>query len=341
MLRRWLNDHVWERPGSLAPIEAILGGARLQNIDVGARGGLHERWQPFSQFVEMVGFEPDIVECRRLAEADRTGGRVRFLPYALGGARARRTFHMCQQPRCSSLFPPNAEFAAAFSPAIADSMRLVSTTEMDVMPLDEVAGAEGLRPDCLKVDVQGAELEVLEGGSRTLDTVKLVELEVEFNPQYIGQPLFGEIDTYMRGRGFALLGLRRTLWRRRSGIGPGLSVAGGQVVHGDVLYFNERLLRTGLTERVELGKWLLLLSAYRQHDFVLHLLEHSPAAAGLAGPARQELAAALTARPGRGPRALGTMLRPLVRGVEHGLLRQWLDASRAPSADDWHDPDFF
>jgi len=341
VLRRWLNDPVWERPATLAPIEAMLGGARLQIIDVGARGGLNERWQPFGQFVEMVGFEPDTVECKRLAENDRTGGRVRFLPYALGGARARRTFHMCQQPRCSSLYPPNERFAASFAHGIAESMRLVSTTEMDVMPLDEISATEHLRPDCLKVDVQGAELEVLQGGRRTLETVKLVELEVEFNPQYVGQPLFGEIDTYMRTQGFSLLGLRRTLWRRRAAIGPGISVAGGQIVHGDVLYFNERLLGEGPTDRVELAKWLLLLTAYRQHDFVLDLLERGAAAKALAPNARQELAATLTAPPRAGARTLRALLKPFVRGVEHASLRQWLDASRSPSADDWHDPDFF
>jgi FkbM family methyltransferase len=324
-----------------APIEALLGGARLQIIDVGARGGLNERWQPFGQFVEMVGFEPDEVECKRLAESDQTGGRVRFLPYALGGGRARRTFHMCQQPRCSSLYPPNEAFAASFAAGIADSMRLVRTIEMDVQPLDEIAAAEGLRPDCLKIDVQGAELEVLQGGERMLGSVKLVELEVEFNPQYVGQPLFGEIDTYMRTQGFALLGLRRTLWRRRAAIGPGLSVAGGQIVHGDVLYINERRLGAGPTDRVELAKWLLLLSAYRQHDYVLELLDRSPAAAALPAETRQALAASLTTPPRPGARTLGALLRPLVRGVEHGSLRQWLDASRSPAADDWHDPDFF
>ncbi|MDQ6798893.1 MAG: hypothetical protein M3011_12925, partial [Actinomycetota bacterium] len=41
-----------------------------------------------------------------------------------------------------------------------------------------------------------------------LDTVRLIELEAEFNPLYEGVPLFGDIDRFLRNRGFVLWRLR-------------------------------------------------------------------------------------------------------------------------------------
>jgi hypothetical protein len=34
--------------------------------------------------------------------------------------------------------------------------------------------------------------------------VRALEVEVEFNPIYVGQPLFGDVDKFLRDRGFVL-----------------------------------------------------------------------------------------------------------------------------------------
>jgi hypothetical protein len=218
-------------------------------------------------------------------------------------------------------------------------MDLVGQQELDVAPLDAVAAEEGLKPDCVKIDVQGAELDVLQGGAATIRHAKLVELEVEFNPQYRGQPLFADIDTYMREQGFALLGLRRTLWRRRAAIEQRTSTAGGQLVHGDVLYYNERA--AGEDDGAgELVKWLLALSAYRQHDFVIQLLNDHPAAIHLDRVTHRHLRDALVTGPGFFLRAVATVVAPFGR-LEHRIGRQMLDGLRLAPAEDWHDPDFF
>ena len=67
--------------------------------------------------------------------------------------------------------------------------------------LDNVAkGIEG--PFFLKLDVQGAELEVLEGGQETLSKAELVQLEVPFVPYNEGAPTLFEVFDYMRERDF-------------------------------------------------------------------------------------------------------------------------------------------
>jgi FkbM family methyltransferase len=67
--------------------------------------------------------------------------------------------------------------------------------------LDEVASdLDG--PIFLKLDVQGAELEVLAGGSKTLDRSDLVQLEVALLPYNEGAATFLQVIQYMDQRGF-------------------------------------------------------------------------------------------------------------------------------------------
>ena len=73
----------------------------------------------------------------------------------------------------------------------------VQTTRLDDIP-------ETADVDLLKVDVQGGEMMVFEGAPQRLKSALIVDVEVEFMPLYKNQPLFGEIDFFLRGRGFTL-----------------------------------------------------------------------------------------------------------------------------------------
>jgi hypothetical protein len=54
----------------------------------------------------------------------------------------------------------------------------------------------------LKIDVQGAELMVLQNGRERLRNAVAVQTEVSFVPLYLGQPTFGEVDGELRSQGF-------------------------------------------------------------------------------------------------------------------------------------------
>jgi hypothetical protein len=168
------------------------------------------------------------------------------------------------------------------------------------------------------VDVQGAELDVLRGGTSVLKNLKLIELEVEFNYQYKGQALFSEIDLFLRKHGYALLGLRRSFWRHRESVDRGKTAGGGHLVHGDVLYYNAAELEPTkpLTTR-DLAAWLLLLGAYRQSDFVLHLLEAHPASRSLSDTDNRLIQRTLIVQPTAARRLVRALLAPIVNDVGH------------------------
>jgi FkbM family methyltransferase len=69
--------------------------------------------------------------------------------------------------------------------------------------LDRLLDEKGLPgPYLLKVDVQGAELEVLAGAERTLRDAELVVLEVSFFKFFEAGPECAEVIAYMKVRGF-------------------------------------------------------------------------------------------------------------------------------------------
>jgi FkbM family methyltransferase len=73
--------------------------------------------------------------------------------------------------------------------------------------LDTIASEQNLpRPDVLKIDVQGGELDVLRGAGSLLDTVQLIQAEVWFMRRYgSGTPLFQEINEYLSSKGLLLV----------------------------------------------------------------------------------------------------------------------------------------
>lgn len=77
------------------------------------------------------------------------------------------------------------------------------TAEADVFTLDNLI-AEGAtpRPQLLKLDVQGFELEVLNGALRTMETCEAILLEVSFAPLFPGTPLLHDAVEFMTRHSF-------------------------------------------------------------------------------------------------------------------------------------------
>lgn len=91
---------------------------------------------------------------------------------------------------------------SSFLPEASDAPRNALT--LTTRTLDEVAdeALPGLSPLFLKVDVQGAELHVLRGGSATLARSEVVQLEVAMLQYNQGAPLLPEVVAFMAERDF-------------------------------------------------------------------------------------------------------------------------------------------
>lgn len=75
--------------------------------------------------------------------------------------------------------------------------------EIAIYSLDYVIAVNKLpKPNIIKIDIQGFELEAFKGALETLKTVQYIICEVSFIPFYKDQPLFSDIITFLNEHNF-------------------------------------------------------------------------------------------------------------------------------------------
>jgi len=144
-----------------------------------------------------------------------------------------RTPHKDGNPGASSLFKASTKYTR--ETYVQSTIRVPTTTIDDYCKTHRP-------PDLLWLDVQGAELMVINGARLTLQRVKVIHLEVSFREMYSKQPLFGDIDSAL-GKQFKLIHLDVGRWPRVPLIyrllrwGPWL----GNAIYVNRLYFSNLL----------------------------------------------------------------------------------------------------
>lgn len=200
---------------------------RVRVVDVGAMilSEAEDVWKPLVRrglCESVVGFEPCADECARLNAATSAAGAssgssgppgaagadgrpataYRWLPWALGDGSA-GSFQRCSAPMTSSMLEPNVSLLSRFV-QLEEVTRVVERSEMQTRRLDDLQSElPGGTVDYLKLDVQGYELAVLKGAEALLKNVLVIHTEVEFAEMYQNQPLFAEVDQFLRAAGFS------------------------------------------------------------------------------------------------------------------------------------------
>ena len=100
--------------------------------------------------------------------------------------------------KSSSLLPPSEQIKTETS-----WLRFNKKVEVDTVRLEDYVMKKGLKTiDFAHIDVQGAELMVLEGAGVFIDKIKLIWLEVESVELYKGQPLKNDVERFMQRHNF-------------------------------------------------------------------------------------------------------------------------------------------
>lgn len=250
-----------------------LGQVPLIVGDVGAAGVLDGRWKELGHCVHQLTFEP------RTGTADANSSATHFA-VALGASPGKQTLHITRFADSSSLYPIDYDRMSAF--AVADLLEQTGEMPVELVTLDGCLEHQpALSPQFLKIDVEGAELDVLQGGERVLDSTVLgLRVEVSFVGRHLGAPLFGEIDAFLRAHGFELFSLSRELMMRRNlAWSP---VSHPQLVWGDGVYFLTagsffaRLRHKKPSEReFLLTRFIVILLAHRAHDYAMEIIERT------------------------------------------------------------------
>lgn len=173
-------------------------------LEIGARK-MEGETEPVHQLIntlpnaKLVGFEPDDHACKELNE--NSSDQFTFYPTALSDKQGTAPFYETVHPMCASLYEPNALLLERYNGM--DVAELQRVSELTTATLDHFA-SEHLKDatECIKIDVQGAELDIFQGGLQTLKDVLFIVTEVEFVELYHNQPLFGDVSSFLQSQGF-------------------------------------------------------------------------------------------------------------------------------------------
>lgn len=134
---------------------------RLVVVDVGARYGGEQHWNAYGDQLILIGFEPDEEECKSLNEKFSMKGH-RYFPVALHKDKGCRTFYITQFNASCGFYKRDMTFWSRFPDKV--NVRVKETVQMDTVDFDSFAECHGIEyVDFMKLDVEGAELDILEG----------------------------------------------------------------------------------------------------------------------------------------------------------------------------------
>lgn len=257
--------------------EKIFSAHPFILIDVGASGGVPRVWLQAKKALKVIGFEPDSKAFEEFKKGKDSSQK--FINVALHSLDTNITLYKTRKQECTSVFMPNYPFLKQFPDV--KRYEVIDSSKVNARQLSrEFLVKEGISDvDFLKVDTQGSELYVLRGATELIDSFIFgINIEVEFAPLYQDQPLFNDVDTFLRSHGFQIFDIRRYYWKRN----PGLHVgnAKGQLVFADALYFKtyESFVKgihymDGVTKKAKTLKAISICLIYNKVDYALYLCE--------------------------------------------------------------------
>lgn len=182
---------------------ARLNPRKIRRVyDVGARKGdwIRTFHAFFPSLQQAVLFEPATACRESLAGLRLKGVDLQLSETALGKTSGRAVL-IGAGPSAS--LKKTTPFQEQFFPGSTCDQ----SSEVEIDSLDRWQTESGLPPpDLLKIDVQGAELDVLSGAEGTLSFCRWLVLEVSTLPLYQGQPLSGETIAWLETRGWHFVG---------------------------------------------------------------------------------------------------------------------------------------
>ncbi len=281
-----IADLICEKLPSDEKFLILDGGARAAHAD--------PRWSVLDpKRLRLYGFEPDKPEVDRLnSESRKRGLDFRYFDGALWSHATDVTFYENKSPGGGSCYPQNTTLTHRWKFENHTDLFLsrdifypIGETQWRTTSLDDWSKTTGIGDlDFIKLNVQGAELEILKGSATLLDSVVGIMTEISFVESYHQRPFFSDIDAFLRTNNFAffdLIGLHY-MGRASSPVTtrhlPGLYPLWGQLIEAHGVYFKDPIdmAARGVSidhfDRNKLLKLACLSEIFGQIEYAFELL---------------------------------------------------------------------
>jgi FkbM family methyltransferase len=207
----------------------------------------------------ILSIEIDPKECEELNRSAAPG--YKYYPSAFGKTEESRTLYETVHPMCTSLYQPNDPLLDLYNNM--EVAKLKTRSKIDTISLDSFVEKNGIgQIDFIKIDIQGAELDVFMGGLATLRNVMAIVSEVELIPLYYEQPLFGDVCSFLLEQNFMFHSFLSVAGRSLKPF-----ILGGdpnrysQQMWGDAIFFRN-IRKMALMSSIQVLKLALMSSIY-------------------------------------------------------------------------------
>ena len=274
------------RFSTLPSFNDLTGTAvRIKVVDIGANP--IDGTPPYAPLLQagdadVVGFEPNPAALAKLES--QKGPAETYLPHAVADG-GRHTLKVCVASGMTSLYEPNPAVLNRFH-GFPEWGRVTARLPIDTVRLDDVAETIGM--ELLKIDIQGGELTVFQHGQNRLRDALVIHTEVEFLPMYVGQPLFSDVDIFLRQAGFVLHRFFPLTSRVIAPLVVDNNVYAGlsQLFWADAIFVKDFTRPETLSDAQLISMAKIMHECYGSIDLVLHLLtEHDTRRGTALGPA--------------------------------------------------------
>jgi FkbM family methyltransferase len=196
-------------------------------FDVGAYDGRTVlKYRKIYQKAKIISFEPSKKSYIKLRENLKKDKNVILENIALTNFSGESELFINKSQLTNSLLPANPELTGVNS-----SCTFKKKESINCETIDRYCSNNSIdKIDILKIDVQGAELSVLEGATGMLENkkIKLIYAEVEFAKIYLNQPLFHNIAWFLEKKGYDLFSLYNLAYDKKS----------GRLIYGDAIFIS-------------------------------------------------------------------------------------------------------
>ena len=246
----------------------ILKENKINFLDIGASHGIPERWFFLEKGLKKFLVEPHSETSKDLKNKDNIVIE-KLLGKKIGG---NLSFYETKKRRCSSFLKPNMNHLNKFPDP--ERFSIERTINLSTSTLDKELENLNEKPDFIKIDTEGSELDILQGSTKSLNSILGIEIEACYFQLREGQPLISDTLKFFSETNLEFIDFLSIIrWEKDK------HRFTGQPQISDLLFLQkpENILKSYLENKITenvLRKYICILSVYQRIDYLKFLCKN-------------------------------------------------------------------
>ena len=236
---------------------------KIRLLDVGAAGGIHNRWNIIIENTEIFCAEPHNESALFLKKNNKN---INIIEKVFSDEeKSNLNFFYTKKSECSSVLKPNFDHLNKYPDQ--SRFEIISEKSFSSTTIDKEFKDTHV-PDFIKIDVEGYALEILKGASKSFKNILGLEIECEFFELRKNQSLFNEVEKFLKNFDFEFIDFLNIIrWERNK------HSYTGQPQVADVLFLKKPEIvinnfKNGNLNENDILKYITILTIYNRADLL-------------------------------------------------------------------------